>query len=157
MSDLEEQDEEVIIPSIKPQAGITQADTQEETLQLESLETEDTSIKKVHTPEDQNTRPVQAQSTGDIDERTVQDLIGSQIEDDGTNPESNSDDYISNDQDSVMPDDQTSKASQDDNYCTAIDDDNLDDTVQFGNPVTQPFLSRSVRVPTTEVCCLSFT
>ena len=29
---LEEQDEEVIIRSIKPQAGITQADTQEETL-----------------------------------------------------------------------------------------------------------------------------
>ena len=27
----------------------------------------------------------------------------------------------------------------------------------FGNPVTQPFLSRSVRVPTTEVGCLSFT
>ena len=56
-----------------------------------------------------------------------------------------------------MPDDLISKASQDDNYCTAIDDDNLDDTVQFGNPVTQPFLSRSVRVPTTEVGCLSFT
>ena len=56
-----------------------------------------------------------------------------------------------------MQDDQTSKASQDDNYCTAIDDDDdLDDTVQFGNPVTQPFLSRSVRVPTIEVGCLSF-
>ena len=50
-----------------------------------------------------------------------------------------------------------SKASQDDNYCTAIDDDDLDDTVQFDNPVTQPFLSRSVRAPTTEVGCLSFT
>ena len=110
-SDLEEQDEEVIIPSIKPQAGIIQANTQEETLQLESLETEDTGIKKVHTPEDQNTGPTQAQNTEDIDERTVQDLIGSQIEDDGTNPESYGDDYISNDQDPVMPDDQISKAS----------------------------------------------
>ena len=39
-----------------------------------------------------------------------------------------------------------SKASQDDNYCTAIDDDDLDKTVQFGDPVTQPFLLRSVRV-----------
>ena len=29
--------------------------------------------------------------------------------------------------------------------------------VQFGNSVTQPFLSRSDRVPTTEVGCLSFT
>ena len=56
-----------------------------------------------------------------------------------------------------MPDDQTSKASQHDNYHTVIDDDDLDDTVQFGNPVTQPFLSRRVRVPTAEVGCLSFT
>ena len=72
-SDLEEQVEEVIIPSIKPQAGITQADTQEETLQLE-----DTGIKKVHTPEDQNTGPTEAQNTGDIDEKTVPDLDGSQ-------------------------------------------------------------------------------
>ena len=54
-----------------------------------------------------------------------------------------------------MQDDQTSKASQDGNYCTAIDDGDLDDTVLFGNPVTLPFLSRSV--PTTEVGCLSFT
>ena len=29
--------------------------------------------------------------------------------------------------------------------------------IQFGNPVTQPFLSRSVRVPIIEVGCLSFT
>ena len=64
---------------------------------------------------------------------------------------------MSNHQDLAMPDDQTSKASQDDSYHTSIDDDDLDDTVQFGNPVIQPFLSRSVRVPTTEVGCLSFT
>ena len=53
-----------------------------------------------------------------------------------------------------MQDEQMSKASQDDNYCTAIDDDDLDDTIQFGNTVTQPFLSR---IPTTEVVCSSFT
>ena len=29
--------------------------------------------------------------------------------------------------------------------------------IQFGNPITQTFLSRSVRVPITEVGCLSFT
>ena len=52
-----------------------------------------------------------------------------------------------------MQDAQTSKASHDDNYHTAIGNDDLDDTVQIGNPVTQPFLSRSVRVPTTEVGC----
>ena len=56
-----------------------------------------------------------------------------------------------------MQDEQMSKASQDDNYCTAIDDDDLYDTIQFGNPVTQPVLSRSIRIPTTEVDCLSFT
>ena len=56
-----------------------------------------------------------------------------------------------------MQDYQMSKASQDDNYHTTIDDDDLDDTIHFGNPVTQPFLSKSIRVPTTEVGCLSFT
>ena len=60
-------------------------------------------------------------------------------------------------QDPDIPEDQTSRASQDDNYQTAINDDEQDDTIQFGNPVTQPFLSRSVRVPITEECCLSFT
>ena len=50
-----------------------------------------------------------------------------------------------------------SRASQDDNYQTAIDDDEQDNTIQFGNLVTQLFLSRSVRVPIIEVGCLSFT
>ena len=49
------------------------------------------------------------------------------------------------------------QTSQDNNYHIAIDDDDLDNTIQFGNPVTQPFLSRSIRTPTTEVSCLSFT
>ena len=49
------------------------------------------------------------------------------------------------------------RASQEDNYQTAIDDDEKDDTIQFGNLVTQLFLSRSARVPITEVGCLSFT
>ena len=39
----------------------------------------------------------------------------------------------------------------------AIDENEQDDMIQFGNPVTQPFLSRSVRVPIIEVGCLSFT
>ena len=56
-----------------------------------------------------------------------------------------------------IPEDQTSQASQGDNYQTAIDYDEQDDTIQFSNPVTQPFLSRSVRVPNIEVGCLSFT
>ena len=57
----------------------------------------------------------------------------------------------------MMQDDQISKVAQDDNYHTAIDDNDLDDTEQFGNPVNRPFLSRNVRVPTMEVGCLSFT
>ena len=153
ISKTEKQEEEAIITSTNPQAGITQAGTQEETLQLESSEIEDTGVKEVNTQEDQNT---EAQNTGDPYEKAVQDSIGSQIEEDGTTPENDGDDYISDDQDPAMQDDLTSKASQDDNYHTAIDDD-LDDTVQFGNSFTQPFLSRSVRVPTTEVVCLSFT
>ena len=155
-SEVEEQEEEVIILSVNLQAGTTQADTQEETLQLESSEIEDTNIKKIDTQEDQITGPTEVQNTGDTDERDVPELIDSQTEKDSTTPENN-DDYISDDQDPTMQDNQTFKTSQDDNYCTAIGDDDLDDTVQFGNPVTQPILSRSVRVPTTEVGCLSFT
>ena len=155
-SEVVEQKEKVITLSVNPQAGATQADTQEEAVQLESSEIEDTEVKKVNTQEDQNTGPTEVQNTGDTDEREVLDLIDSQTEEEGTTPENDGDDYISNDQDPAMQDNQTSKASQD-NYHTAIGDDDLDDTVQFGNPVTQPFLSRSVRVPTTEVGCLSLT
>ena len=116
-------------------------------------------MKKVDIPRDQNTGPTEVQNTSDTDERTVPDLNGGQIEDNGTTPDNDSDDYISDGQDinTAVQDDQTSRASQDDNYCTVIDDDDPDDTVQFGNPFTQPFLSRSVRVPMTEVGCLSFT
>ena len=60
-------------------------------------------------------------------------------------------------QDPDIPENQTSRALQDNNYQTAINDNKQDDTIQFGNPVIQPFLSRTVRVPITEVGCLSFT
>ena len=49
-----EQEEEVMIPNMGPQAGITPAETQEQTLQLESLEMEDTSIKQVSPMQDQD-------------------------------------------------------------------------------------------------------
>ena len=67
------------------------------------------------------------------------------------------DSQVEKEQEPEIPEDQTSQASQDDNYQTAIDDDEQDDTIQFGNPVTQPFPSRSVRIPIIEVGCLSFT
>ena len=50
-----------------------------------------------------------------------------------------------------IPEDQISRVSQDDNYQTAIDKDEQDNTIQFGNSVTQPFLSRNVTVPIIEV------
>ena len=108
-------------------------------------------MKKVNIPRGQN--------TSDKDDREVKDLNSSQIKDNGITEENDGDDYISDcqDIDTAVQDDQMSRASQDDNYHTAINDDNLDDIVHFGNPVTQPFLSRSVRIPTTEVGCLRFT
>ena len=50
----EEQEEEVITPNTGLQAGIIPAETQEETLQAESLETQDTGIKQVNTIQDQD-------------------------------------------------------------------------------------------------------
>ena len=75
-----------------------------------------------------------------------------QVQDDCTDPQVNGEQP-----DPDIPDDQTSRASQGDNYQTAINNDKQDDKIQFGNPVTQLFLSRSIRVPITEIGCLSFT
>ena len=44
---------------------MTQADTQEETLQPESSETEDTNVKKFNIPRDKNTGPTEVQNTSD--------------------------------------------------------------------------------------------
>ena len=57
--DVEEQEEDVIIPSVNPHAGTTPADTQEETLQPESSETEDTGLKQVDRQEHQITGPTE--------------------------------------------------------------------------------------------------
>ena len=66
-------------------------------------------------PEDQNTGLTEAQNTEDINQSAVLDSINSQMEDDGSTPENNNHDYISDDQDPAMQDDQMSKAFQDDN------------------------------------------
>ena len=125
---------------------------QEETLQPESLESEDTSIKQVHTANDQNLELADTPKTGDFDIQGLTDNNDSQAQDDDTNSQlSNQEDELS------TPDDKRSKALQEDNYCTAIDDADHEDTIQFSNPITQLFLSRSIRVPITEVGCLSFT
>ena len=146
----EGKEKEVITPSFNQQAHTTQADTQEETLQLKSSKIEDTGTKQVYNSKDQNVGPIETQNIEHTNKRAVFNSVDGQIEDNGSTPENN-------DQDPAMQDEQMSKASQDDNYHTAIDNDDLDDTIQFGNPVMQPFLSRNVRIPTTEVGCLSFT
>ena len=48
---------------------MTQADNQEETLQPESSEPEDTSVKKVGLPRGQTTGPIEVQNTSDTDDR----------------------------------------------------------------------------------------
>ena len=107
---------------------------------------EDTSIQQVD-PTNIQTQDVEENAElveVDASEQQAQTVnTDSQVEEEQQEPE--------------IPADQTSRASQDDNYQTAIDDDEQDDTIQFSNLVTQPFLSRSVRVPIIEVGCLSFT
>ena len=141
-----------MIPNTGPQARITPAEKQKETLQPESLEIKDTSIKQVSPMQDHNFKSLQAQNIGETEVPNAQDTSDTQIPDDGTDSQLNGEE---GDQD--IPDNQISKASQEDNYHTAINDDEQDDTIQFGNLATQPFLSRSIRVPITEVGCISFT
>ena len=82
--DPEEQAEEVITSNTGLQAGIIPAETQEETLQPESLETQDTSIKQVHTIQDQDSKPLQAKNIGEIEVPDAKDTSDIQIQDDGT-------------------------------------------------------------------------
>ena len=71
----EEQEEEVITPNTGLQAGIIPVETQEETLQPESLETQDTGVKQVHTIQDQDSKPLQYQNIGEIKVPEAQDNI----------------------------------------------------------------------------------
>ena len=143
---LDEQQDKTKTTSKGQKPVVTQAEQQEETLQPESLETEDTSVKQADSAD------VQAQDVEENEVPVVEDTSEQQA------PVANTDSQVDEEQqDPDIPEDQISRASQDDNNQTAIDDDQQDNTIQFGNPVTQPFLSRSVRVPITEVGCLSFT
>ena len=84
-----EQEEEIMIPNTKPQARITPAETQEETLQSESLEIEDTGIKWVSSMQDQDSKSLQAQNIGEIEVLDTQDTSDTQIPDDGTDSQLN--------------------------------------------------------------------
>ena len=57
---LDEQKEEITTKTTGQKATITQAETPEETLQLESLETEDTSAKQADPTQGQDPTSVQA-------------------------------------------------------------------------------------------------
>ena len=59
--------------------------TQEETLQPESLKSEDTSVKQADTANDQNPELAETPKTGDIDIGDLTDNTDSQAQDDGTN------------------------------------------------------------------------
>ena len=100
--------------------------------------------------QDQDSESSQAQNIGETEVSDAQDTSDTQIQDDGTDSQLNGEEC-----DPDIPVNQTSKASQEDNYHTAIDDDEQDDTIQFGNPDTQLFPLKSIRVPITEVGCLS--
>ena len=102
--------------------------------------------------QDQDSKYLQAQNIGETEVPGTQDTSDTQIQDDGTDSQLNGDKCNPD-----IPDDQISKALQEDNYHTAIDNDKQDNTIQFGKPVMQPFLSRSIRVLITEVGCLNFT
>ena len=68
-----------MIPSTGPQARITPAETQEETLQVESLEIQDTSIKQVNSMEDQDSKSLQAQNIGETEVPDAQGTSNTQI------------------------------------------------------------------------------
>ena len=89
---LDEQEEEITTMTTGQKATITQAETQEETLQPESLQTEDTNLKQADT--------TQGQDPSDM-----------QVQDGNTDLQVNSEQP-----DPDIPDDQTLRASQDNNY-----------------------------------------
>ena len=62
-----------MITNTGPQAGITAAETQEETLQLEFLEIQDTGIKQVNPMPDQDSESLQAQNIGETEVPDTQD------------------------------------------------------------------------------------
>ena len=125
---------------------VRQVEPQEDTLQLESQDIADSGVEQTD-PED-----VHAQDIEENEVSVAEDSSQQQIQDANTESQDNEEQ-----QDIEIPEDQISRASQENNYHTATDEEEENDTIQFGNLVTQPFLSRSVRVPTTKVGCLSFT
>ena len=99
---------------------------QEETLQLESLETEDTSIKHVNPMSGQDSESLQAQNIEENEVPEVQYTTDMQVQEDGMDSQVNGEQP-----DPDIPDDQTLRASQEDNYQTAIDDDSCQEASEY--------------------------
>ena len=149
---LDDQNEEAAVQNMNSQAAILQENTPEETLQLKSLDMEDTNTKEVHTEADNQDQSIlKDKNNREMEKEDMVDEILQKIQD--TDDNSN---YEDEEQDTDIQEDQRFKMSHKDNYSTAIDDDDSDDAIQFGSLFTQPFLSRSIRIPTTEVGCLIF-
>ena len=91
---------------------------QEETLQWKSLEIGDTSIKQVNHMPGQDSESLQAQNIEENGVPNAQDATDIQVQDDGTDLQVNGEQP-----DPDIPDDQTLRASQEDNYRTAFNDD----------------------------------
>ena len=127
----DEQEEEITTTTTGQKATITQVEIQEENLQPESLETEDTSVKQADPTQGQDPTSVQAQNMEENEVLDAEDTNDMQVQN------GNTDSQVNGEQpDPDIPDDQTLRALQDYNYQTAIKEDEQDDTIQFGNPVT---------------------
>ena len=77
----DEQEEEITTMTTGQKAAITQAETQEETLQPESLETEDTSVKQVDPTQGQDLASVQAQNMEENKVPDAKDTSNMQVQD----------------------------------------------------------------------------
>ena len=108
---LDEQEEETINTSKGQKPVVRQADLQEENLQLESPETEDTSIKQADPTYGQDPTYVQAQDMEENEVPVAEDTSKQQVQ------VANTDSQVDEEeQDPDIPEDQTSRALQDDNY-----------------------------------------
>ena len=94
-------------------------------------------MKTVDQTNGQHIGLTKAQNTSSRDEPNVPDINSGQNEEDNIQ-EAKIIQTVKSPQNTVQ-EDQTSRVSQDDNYHTAIDDDDLDDTVQFGHLVMNFF------------------
>ena len=112
---LDEQEKEITTMTTGQKAAITQAEIQEETLPLESLQTEDISVKQADPKPGQDPTTVQAQNMEKKEVPDAKDTSNMQVQD------GNADSQVNGEQpDPDIPHDQTLRALQDDNYQTAM-------------------------------------